>query len=159
MRRLGPVIATLVFTLLLTSCSTSKTDKVSENSQPLKAQATPSCSNDEFVGGSKWITGQLNAFRKGTLEEAYSFASPSFRQSNGFELFSFLIVGQYSMLLTSKSFQISSCERTGSKFFFTGSLVDNQNNEYTLQYLLSLTDKKWGVDGAQVVKKRNRIDY
>jgi len=62
-------------------------------------------------------------------------------------------VSQYSMLLDIKEFQILSCEKNGELFTFVLKMVDNQSNSYSMEYLLTFSNKKWGVEGASVTLK------
>ena len=159
MSRKKQVVASLFLALLLTSCSSSKTEKVSESSQAAPSKPTPSCSKEQFTEGSDWIKGQLKAFGDDNPDKAYSYASESFRQRNSIEMFTAVIVGQYSMLLNLKSYEILSCEKIKEQFLFNGKLTDKQDKHYTMQYLLSRVDDRWGVDGAQVSEKLDRITY
>lgn len=159
MSRKKLVVSSLFLALLLTACSSSKTEKVSESSQAAPAKKTPECSTDEFASGSQWIKGQLKAFGDDNPEKAYSYASESFRQRNSIEMFTAVIVGQYSMLLNLQSYEILSCEKAEEQFLFKGKLKDKADKNYTMQYLLSRVNGKWGVDGAQVSEKLDRINY
>ena len=159
MKGLRPVIYSLSLALVLSACSTSKPEKVSQNSQPKVIKPTPSCSKEEFSGGSNWIKGQLKAFSDDNPAKAYSYASEGFRKRTNIDMFTVIIVGQYSMLLNIKNYQILSCDKSEGRFLFKGKLEDKVGNKYTMQYMLSLIDNKWGVDGAQVSEKLNRINY
>ena len=159
MSRKKLVVSSLFLALLLTSCSSSKTKEVSESSGAAPAKKTPECSKAEFASGSQWIKGQLKAFSDDTPEKAYSYASESFRQRNSIEMFTAVIVGQYSMLLNLKSYEILSCEKVEEQFMFKGKLIDKEGKHYTMKYLLSRINEKWGVDGALVSEKLDRITY
>lgn len=145
--------------LALTSCSSDKAEQVSDNSRPETVATSPACSQDEFNGGSDWIKGQLKAFGDDDPVKAYSYASETFRQRTNIDMFTVVIVGQYSMLLNIKNYQITSCEKIDGKFLFKGKLEDKTGENYTMQYQLSLIDGKWGVEGAQVSEKLGRITY
>jgi len=153
------VIFAISIALVLSACSTSKPEKASQNSQPKVIKPTPSCSKEEFTGGSNWIKGQLKAFSDDNPAKAYSYASEGFRKRTNIDMFTVIIVGQYSMLLNIKNYQILSCDKSEGRFLFKGKLEDKVGNKYTMQYMLSLIDNKWGVDGAQVSEKLDRIDY
>lgn len=159
MKGLRTVIYALSLALVLSSCSSTKPKKVSENPQPKVTKPIPSCSNEEFTDGSNWIKGQLKAFGDDDPAKAYSYASEGFRKRTNIDMFTVIIVGQYSMLLNIKNYQILSCEKTEGRFLFKGKLEDKDGNKYTMQYMLSLIDNKWGVDGAQVSEKLDRISY
>lgn len=159
MRRIRPFIGALLLALLLTSCSSGGSEKVSENSQPAPAKSTPTCSNEQFTEGSDWIKGQLNAFGDDNPAKAYSYASENFRQRNDIDAFTNVIVSQYSMLLNIKNYQILSCDKRDNQFLFKGKLTDKQDKNYNFQYLLSLINGKWGVDGAEVSEKVGKINY
>ena len=74
-------------------------------------------------------------------------------------MFTAVIVGQYSMLLNLKSYEILSCEKVEEQFMFKGKLIDKEGKHYTMKYLLSRINEKWGVDGALVSEKLDRITY
>ncbi len=152
--RMRFVISILIASALLTSCSNS-----SDESQPSPSkneslvQPTPTCSSEEFTGGSDWIKGQLKAFGEAEPEKAYSFASAEFRAANSLQDFAAVIVSQYSMLLDLKDYRIVSCDKNGGLFTFKVQISDNQGSSYSMEYLLSLVEGKWGVDAASVSLK------
>ena len=83
----------------------------------------------------------------------YSFASDEFKRTNSLEDFAAVIMSQYTMLLDIKDFKILSCEKNGELFIFELRLTDNQSIEYKMEYILSLRNSNWGVDGASVTLK------
>ena len=54
------------------------------------------------------------------------------------------------MLLNIKDYQILSCEKNGELFLFSLMLSDKESKTYAVEYVLSLTEGKWGIDGASV---------
>jgi hypothetical protein len=149
------VLALLIlFSVVLTGCSSA-----SEESEPTPSnvqnliQPTPTCSTDEFTGGSDWIKGQLKAFGNTDPEKAYSFASDEFRAANTIQDFAAVIVSQYSMLLDLKEYQVLSCEKSADLFTFQVKLTDNQESTYSMEYVLSLNNNQWGVEGASISLK------
>lgn len=148
--------------ILLTSCSNSQSP--SENSASVQSpsasaetksndsliQPSSECSTSEFEGGSSWIEGQLRAFNESEAKVAYGFASENFRSKTSIEQFVAIISTQYPMLLNLKSFAILNCERTEGFFLYNVQLVDKANQTYSMKYLLSLINKKWGVEAASV---------
>ena len=147
-------IAFLVLIIFITSCS-APSEKNNPNNSNLESivQPTPTCSNEEFKGGSAWIAGQLAAFGESEPDKAYSFASDEFKRTNSLEDFAAVIMSQYTMLLDIKDFKILSCEKNGELFIFELRLTDNQSIEYKMEYILSLRNSNWGVDGASVTLK------
>jgi hypothetical protein len=148
------IVLTLASLLLITSCSAPVEESKPENSNLNSIiQPTPTCSTTEFQEGSAWIKGQLEAFSDSTPEKAYSYASEDFRRANSLESFAAVILSQYTMLLNIKDYQILSCEKNGELFLFNLMLSDKESNTYAVEYVLSLTEGKWGVDGASVSLK------
>jgi hypothetical protein len=66
------------------------------------------------------------------------------------ESFAAVILSQYTMLLNIKDYQILSCEKNGELFLFSLMLSDKESKTYAVEYVLSLTEGKWGIDGASV---------
>jgi hypothetical protein len=147
-------VALLSALLLLSACSSNTQDAPSQESKfGSVSQPTPTCSTQEFTGGSDWIKGQLEAFGESEPDKAYSYASESFKQANSLEDFASIIVSQYTMLLDLKTYQIVSCDKDGELYTFKVQITDNQSNAYSMEYVLSYSDKKWGVEGASVTMK------
>ena len=145
------LIQSLLVALLLTGCSnTTQSSQQSVNSRESIAQPSPSCSTEEYKGGSQWIKGQLKAFGESAPSVAYSYTSENFRKQNSLDSFVAVIKNQYSMLLELKSYQVGECKKSEGYFLFTVALVDNSNLNYTMQYVLSRAGKNWGVEGAAV---------
>lgn len=159
MKGMKPVIFCVSLALVLSACSSGEPEKVSQESQPKVINPTASCSKSEFTGGSNWIDGQLKAFSEDNPVKAYSYASEGFRKRTNIDMFTVIIVSQYSMLLNIKNHKILSCEKSEGRFIFKGKIEDKDGNKYVMQYMLSLTNNKWGVDGAKVSKELNRISY
>ena len=154
MRWMRTFLVLTLTTILLSGCAENESTTPTTNSKLVSlAQPTPTCTSQDFQGGSKWITGQLEAFKKSEPAEAYSYASEEFRKANSLQDFAAIIVSQYSMLLDIKEFQILSCEKNGELFTFVLKMVDNQSNSYSMEYLLTFSNKKWGVEGASVTLK------
>lgn len=151
MRRTVAFLALIIF---VTSCS-APSEKSNPNNSNLESivQPTPTCSNEEFKGGSVWIAGQLAAFGESEPDKAYSYASDEFKRANSLENFAAVIMSQYTMLLDIKDYKILFCEKNGELFIFELRLTDNQSIEYKMEYILSLRNSKWGVDGASVTLK------
>ena len=140
--------------IILSGCSS--TDVEAPPQDPKKGsvvQPTPTCSTEEFAGGSDWIVGQLKAFGEEEPEQAYSYASDSFKRANSLEDFASIIVSQYGMLLDLQSYQVISCDKDGDFFSFKVRIIDNQSNAYSMEYVLTLSGDKWGVEGASVTMK------
>ena len=140
----------LLLSLLLSACS-SEPDQQDES----KSQASQ-CSQEDISGGAAWITGQLNAFGSAEPSAAYNFASEQFRQGVSLDEFASIISGQYSALLSLKSFEIGRCFALEEGYVFQVDLIDNQINSFTMQYVLSKIDGQWGVDAATIVE--NKVD-
>lgn len=154
MRWMRTFLLLTLTTILLSGCAENESTTPTTNSKlESLAQPTPTCTSQDFQGGSTWITGQLEAFKKSEPAEAYSYASEEFRKANSLQDFAAIIVSQYSMLLDIKEFQILSCEKNGELFTFVLKMVDNQSNSYSMEYLLTFSNKKWGVEGASVTLK------
>ena len=147
-------IAFLALIIFVTSCS-APSEKSTPNNSKLEsiAQPTPTCSNEEFQGGSAWIAGQLEAFGESEPDKAYSFASEAFKQANDLETFAAIIMSQYTMLLDIKDYKILSCEKSGELFTFNLIFSDNQSNNYEMEYILSRISDRWGVNAATVWTK------
>lgn len=140
----------LLLSLLLSACSSEPAKRDESKSQASK------CSQEEVAGGAAWITGQLNAFGSGEPSAAYNFASEQFRQGVSLDEFVVIISGQYSALLSLKSFEIGRCFALDEGYVFQVDLMDNQNKSFTMQYVLSKIDGQWGVDAATIVE--NKVD-
>ena len=151
MRRLVILIAS---SIIFSGCSSTDVETPSSDStKGSLAQPTPTCSTEEFAGGSDWIVGQLKAFGEDEPDLAYSYASDSFKRANSLEDFASIIVSQYGMLLDLQSYQVISCDKDGDFFSFKVRIIDNQSNAYSMEYVLTLSGDKWGVEGASVTMK------
>jgi len=140
--------------IILSGCSSKDVEAPSQD--PKKGSVvkpTPTCSTEEFAGGSDWIVGQLKAFGEDEPDLAYSYASDSFKRANSLEDFASIIVSQYGMLLDLQSYQVISCDKDGDFFSFKVRIIDNQSNAYSMEYVLTLSGDKWGVEGASVTMK------
>jgi hypothetical protein len=145
-----------VIALSTSACSsTTSESKPSSGKNELLVQPTPTCSTEEFSGGSDWIKGQLKAFSERNPEKAYSYASETFRMNNSLTSFSTIIAAQYSMLLDIKDFKILSCDKSDPFFTYGLKLIDNGDVSYEMEYVLSYSNKKWGVEGASVTERIN----
>ena len=140
----------LLLSLLLSACSSEPDQKDESDSQASQ------CSQEDISGGAAWITGQLNAFGSAEPSAAYNFASEQFRQGVSLDEFASIISGQYSALLSLKSFEIGRCFALEEGYVFQVDLIDNQINSFTMQYVLSKIDGQWGVDAATIVE--NKVD-
>ena len=140
----------ILLSLLLSACSSEPDQKDESDSQASQ------CSQEDISGGAAWITGQLNAFGSAEPSAAYNFASEQFRQGVSLDEFASIISGQYSALLSLKSFEIGRCFALEEGYVFQVDLIDNQINSFTMQYVLSKIDGQWGVDAATIVE--NKVD-
>jgi hypothetical protein len=140
----------LLLSLLLSACSSEPDQKDESDSQASQ------CSQEDISGGAAWITGQLNAFGSAEPSAAYNFASEQFRQGVSLDEFASIISGQYSALLSLKSFEIGRCFALDEGYVFQVDLIDSQNKSFTMQYVLSKIDGQWGVDAATIVE--NKVD-
>ena len=140
----------LLLSLLLSACSSEPDQKDESDSQASQ------CSQEDISGGAAWITGQLNAFGSAQPSAAYNFASEQFRQGVSLDEFASIISGQYSALLSLKSFEIGRCFALDEGYVFQVDLIDNQNKSFTMQYVLSKIDGQWGVDAATIAE--NKVD-
>ena len=140
----------LLLSLLLSACSSEPDQKEESDSQASQ------CSQEDISGGAAWITGQLNAFGSADPSAAYNFASEQFRQGVSLDEFASIISGQYSALLSLKSFEIGRCFALEEGYVFQVDLIDSQNKSFTMQYVLSKIDGQWGVDAATIVE--NKVD-
>ena len=140
----------LLLSLLLSACSSEPDQKDESDSQASQ------CSQEDISGGAAWITGQLNAFGSAEPSAAYNFASEQFRQGVSLDEFASIISGQYSALLSLKSFEIGRCFALEEGYVFQVDLIDSQNKSFTMQYVLSKIDGQWGVDAATIVE--NKVD-
>ena len=139
----------------LVGCSNSTTKETTSSSKGPITQPTPACSAAESGGGSAWIKGQLKAFGDSSPKVAYSYASEKFRSETSLENFISVIRNQYSMLLDLKSYDVGQCTKSEGYFLFEVSLVDNADFKYTMRYVLSYVNKRWGVEGAAVYSNAN----
>lgn len=140
----------LLLSLLLSACSSEPAQQDESKSQSTQ------CSQEDISGGAAWITGQLNAFGSDDPKAAYNFASEQFREGVSLDEFASIISGQYSALLSLKSFEIGRCFALEEGYVFQVDLIDNQNKSFTMQYVLSKIDEQWGVDAATIVE--NKVD-
>ncbi|MFM7356533.1 MAG: DUF4864 domain-containing protein [Actinomycetota bacterium] len=140
----------LLLSLLLSACSSEPAQQDESKSQSTQ------CSQEDISGGAAWITGQLNAFGSDDPKAAYYFASEQFREGVSLDEFASIISGQYSALLSLKSFEIGRCFALEEGYVFQVDLIDNQNKSFTMQYVLSKIDEQWGVDAATIVE--NKVD-
>ena len=137
--------------ILLASCSTpTKVNQQAPSKLDSISQPIPTCSASENSEGSAWISGQLEAFGESKPDKAYSYASETFRVRSSVEDFASIITSQYTMVLNLKEYRILSCDKDGQLFTFAVKLIDNENLVYDMEYLLTLSDNKWGVEAASV---------
>jgi hypothetical protein len=138
------LLATLFFA---TSCSSDI-----EEPNPMEESSTldlqNNCDQTYFEEGSRWIKGQLNAFKDPDPKVAYGFASADFRATNSIDQFASIISNQYSMLLDLEKFEVYSCDSSEDYFVFGVRVTGNDGKAYWMEYLLSRIDGAWGVDGA-----------
>ena len=57
------------------------------------------------------------------------------------------------MLLDLKNYQVLSCDKDGELYTFKVQITDNESNAYAMEYVLSFSQNKWGVEGASVTLK------
>ena len=141
----------LLLSLLLSACSSEPAQQDESKSQSTQ------CSQEDISGGAAWITGQLNAFGSEDPKAAYNFASEQFRQGVSLDEFASIISGQYSALLSLKSFEIGRCFALEEGYVFQVDLIDNQNivnfSEakfldtlvFGIQFSSSISCKKFGI--------------
>jgi hypothetical protein len=138
------LLATFFFA---TSCSSDI-----EEPNPMEESSTldlqNNCDQTYFEEGSRWIKGQLNAFKDPDPKVAYGFASADFRATNSIDQFASIISNQYSMLLDLEKFEVYSCDSSEDYFVFGVRVTGNDGKAYWMEYLLSRIDGAWGVDGA-----------
>ena len=137
----------VVFSLLLTGCSSTTTQKATQES----ATPQPSCSQSEIDGGSAWIKGQLAAFSNQDFERAYGFASKSFQSGRSLEQFTAIIATGYGFLLNSRSNRVGECIKEGNNFLFDVQVTAESGTEYPMMYALIKTEETWGINAATVV--------
>ena len=140
------LLATFFFA---TSCSSDI-----EEPNPMEESSTldlqNNCDQTYFEEGSRWIKGQLNAFKDPDPKVAYGFASADFRATNSIDQFASIISNQYSMLLDLEKFEVYSCDSSEDYFVFGVRVTGNDGKAYWMEYLLSRIDGAWGVDGASL---------
>ena len=64
-----------------------------------------------------------------------------------------MLFRSYTMLLDLKTYQVVSCDKDGELYTFKVQITDNQSNAYSMEYVLSFSNNKWGVEGASVSMK------
>jgi len=138
------LLATLFFA---TSCS-SDTEEPTQIEESSTLALQNNCDQTYFEEGSRWIKGQLNAFKDPDPKVAYGFASADFRATNSIDQFASIISNQYSMLLDLEKFEVYSCDSSEDYFVFGVKVTGNDGKAYWMEYLLSRIDGAWGVDGA-----------
>ena len=141
---------TISLSFALTSCSKSPPQLDSKENKNTVVVLN-NCTKNDFEEGSRWITGQLRAFKKTDPKYAYGFASEDFRSTLSISQFADIISTEYSMLLDWRNFEILSCEKNDEYFLFGVKVVSNEEIVYTLDYFLSKIGGSWGVDSANIV--------
>ena len=141
--------------LTLTGCGLSQDTKPTPGRTLNSAtssgnSSTLPCSDEERLGGSNWIAGQLNSFKKQDLKEAYKFASENFKSKFSFADFSKIIVDNYGILLKLKNFKVLYCEKKSDFYTFGVDLIDKENTKFQMNYVLTYLNEKWGVDAAGI---------
>ncbi len=95
------------------------------------------------------ITEQIEAFKNQDFESAYSFAAVSFQDNINLDVFSQSIQAQYFMLLDNSGVEFGQCEIINGDVLQIVTVTSSQDN-YTLNYVLSIEDGKLGVVAAVV---------
>lgn len=154
MKRASLLLLSTVIALSTSACSsTTSESEPSSGKNELLVQPTPTCSTEEFSGGSDWIKGQIKAFGDADPKKAYSYASERFQATTSLENFEAIIISQYGMLLDIRNFKILSCDKSDDLFIYTLELIDNESNSYVMEYAISYLDNRWGVEGASISPK------
>ncbi|MBM3656632.1 MAG: DUF4864 domain-containing protein [Actinobacteria bacterium] len=143
----------IAISLGVTRCSTNP-----EPDDETRLEAT-GCSQEEISAGSAWITGQFNAFGNSEIKATYGFASEQFRSGASLEEFASVVSGQYSALLNLGSYEIGRCDLIEGGFVFQVDLVDDQRQNFTMQYVLSSIAGQRGVDDATIAEKAKDLRF
>lgn len=139
---------TILLLFVLTSCSKSPSQI---DSKEITDVVLNNCTKSDFEEGSRWITGQLRAFKKSDPKYAYGFASEDFRSTLSINQFADIISTEYSMLLDWRNFEILSCDKNEEYFLFGVKVVSNEEIVYIFEYFLSKIGGSWGIDSANIV--------
>jgi hypothetical protein len=137
------VVMYLVFSLLLSACSTPS---------PLETLADGPCTEDQKVLAQTHISAQINAIAANDFATAYTFAAPSFREVIDLEQFELIIRAQYRVLISNKGFSFDDClvsdGQIRQQVSITGALQDAK-----LSYLLEVDQLKLGVIAASIINE------
>ncbi|GEM_PF-319933 len=96
------------------------------------------------------IDSQTASFAEGDFEDAYSYASPSFRANVSLNAFIQIINGSYGPLISSSNLQYSNCvaDADFGLGFIDVRFTQSGTEVYALKYTLVASDEGWRVDGA-----------
>lgn len=95
------------------------------------------------------ITEQIEAFKDKNFERAYSFAAVSFQENINLDVFTQSIQAQYFMLIDNSGVEFGQCEVVNGNVLQIVTVTSSQNN-FILDYVLSIEDGKLGVVAAVV---------
>lgn len=144
------IFSILLVTLFLATACSSDIEEPNPMEESSTLDLQNNCDQTYFEEGSRWIKGQLNAFKDPDPKAAYGFASADFRATNSIDQFSSIISNQYPMLLDLEKFEIYSCDSSEDYFLFGVKVTGNDSKAYWMEYLLSRINGAWGVDGASL---------
>jgi hypothetical protein len=134
------IIATSVVALLIVGCS---------QQAPLENLADGNC-NGAVVGlVNEHISGQIDALAMKDWELALSFASNDFQANVSIDDFIFVIKAQYPMLIKNKGYEFNKCTVAGDKIQQEVKVLSDEQ-EFSLAYILTVTDSTLGVESAVV---------
>ena len=116
---------------------------------PFDNSKNGACTSEQSRVVADHITEQIEAFKDQDFERAYSFAAVSFQENINLDVFSQSIQAQYFMLIDNSGVEFGQCEIINGDVLQIVTVTSSQNN-YTLDYVLSIEDEKLGVVAAVV---------
>ena len=107
------------------------------------------CTSEQSRVVADHITEQIEAFKDKNFERAYSFAAVSFQENINLDVFTQSIQAQYFMLIDNSGVEFGQCEVVNGNVLQIVTVTSSQNN-FILDYVLSIEDGKLGVVAAVV---------
>jgi len=154
---LGAALIVLA-SILLTGCAPTEgaasvpDEPATQSGEAPREPALPEPCDESTRGKlSTVISGQALALTAGELQEAYGFASPTFRSSVPIEVFERIITDRYAMLLSFEAASFGRCESAGgSQALMSVIVTSTEFQPVGMLYYLVLEEGAWWVNGVDV---------
>lgn len=121
---------------------------------PTESQAVP-CEDLMFQRAQSTIRSQQEALGNGDFQDAWGFASPSFRSSVTVDAFQGIIEDSYPFLLDNPDLAFLECQRQDSTAFFQVEVAGSPT--VVMVYRVVLNEDVWFIDAASIAGSREDV--